>query len=191
MDMRSALSRSDGLCQIRYNAGMLMQSYQFKDIAVINMRSGQPEAKLTQPIIDPFKLEIVGFYTTHTPENILLIRNIRELNRKQVMVDDTDTFSTQDELPRLKEVLDINYQLKGKRVVTHSRKRLGKVEDYIVDTISYHIEKIHVHQPLWRNFSGSTLIIDRKQILEVDNVTVTVSDATIESGALATQQTPT
>lgn len=176
---------------MRYNAGMLMQSYQFKDINIVNMRTGQPVAKLVRPIIDPFKLEIAGFYTTHSPENILLVRNVRELNRKQVMIDDTDVFSSKDELPRLRDVLEINYELKDKRVVTHSKKRLGKIEDYIIDTISYQVEKIHVHQPIWRNLSGSTLIIDRKQILEVDNSVVTVSDATMESGALATQRTPT
>lgn len=176
---------------MRYNADMLIQSHQFRDTQVINMRDGQPAAKIVRPIIDPFKLEIAGFYTNHHPENILLVRNLRELNRKQVMVDDTDTFSSKDELPRLKEVLDINYELDGKRVITHNKKRVGKVEDYIVDTVSYRIEKIHVHQPVWRSFSGGTLVIDRKQILEVDNHKVTVSDATIESGALAAQQTPT
>ncbi|PSO45187.1 hypothetical protein BRC21_00365 [Candidatus Saccharibacteria bacterium SW_7_54_9] len=176
---------------MRYNADMLMQSRQFQDIRVINMRDGQPTTKILRPIIDPFKLEVAGFYTDHKPENILLVRNIRELNRKQVMIDDVDALSSKDELPRLKEVLDINYQLGGKRAVTYSKKRLGKVEDYIVDTVSYRIEKIHVHQPVWRSFSGGLLIVDRKQILEVDNHKVTVSDATIQSHGLATQQTPT
>lgn len=170
---------------------MLMQSQQLKDIDIVNMRTGQPVAKVIRPIIDPFKLEIAGLYTTYQQDNILLIRSIRELNRKQVIVDDTDTFSNKNELPRMKEMIELDYQLKGKRVVTQSKKRLGKVEDYIIDTLSYQIQKLHVSQPLWRNFSGSMLIIDRKQIIEVNNNAVTVSDATVQSGALATQHTPT
>ncbi len=176
---------------MRYNVGMLMQSQQLKDVDIINMRTGQPVAKVIRPIIDPFKLEIAGFYTTYQQNNILLIRNIRELSRKQVIIDDTDTFSNKNELPRLQELLELDYQLKGKRTVTQSKKRLGKIEDYIIDTLSYQIQKLHVSQPLWRSFNGSTLIIDRKQIIEVNNNAVTVSDATVQSGALATQHTPT
>lgn len=189
--MVSRLPRCFGVPRMRYNMGMLMQSQQFKNIDIVNMRTGHPVAKITNPIIDPFKLEIAGFYTTHPTENILLVRNLRELNRKHVMIDDTDTFSSKNELPRLTEVLEINYELKGKHVVTHSKKRLGKIEEYIIDTVSFQIQKIHVSQPIWRSLGGSLLIIDRKQVIEVNDKTVTVSDATIQSGALATQQNPT
>lgn len=168
---------------------MLIKAQQLDNLDVIDMRSGQPVAKLGRPIIDPFKLEVVGFHTTHQTESLLLMRNIRELNRKQAIIDDEEDFSVAEDLPRLKEVLDIDYNLTGKKVYTQSKKRLGKVEDYIIETLGFQIQKIHVHQSVWHSFTGSTLIVDRKQIIEVNDDAITVSDATVQSGALAAQQT--
>ena len=159
---------------------MLIQSGQMNHVEIVNMRTGQPEAVAERVIIDPFRLHVCGFYTTHDP-SILLAANIRELNAEQILIDDVDAFSAREELPRLEEVLSIDYQLSGKRVQTHSKERLGSVEEYVFDSLDFKIQKIYVHQPLWRNLNGQTLIVDRKQILEVNDKHVIVSDGTIKA----------
>lgn len=166
---------------------MLLQSRQLRSLPVVSMRTGGTLAYTRDPIINPFQLEISGIYTTHDDGSILLLHTIREIAPKQVTVDDSDAFSHQEDLPRLEEILRLNYELIGKHVTTQSKQRLGKVEDYVVDTLSHKIQKIHVHQPLWRNFHGSTLIIDRQQIISVNDRSVTVSDGITNSTALATQ----
>lgn len=167
---------------------MLLQSHQFKELPVISMRTGEQVTQVLEPIIDPFRLEICGFYTDYEEASILLLRSAREVGHKQIVIDDLDALSTPDELPRLEEVLRLRYELHSKRVITQSKQRLGKVEEYIIDTLSHKIQKLHVHQPMWRNLQGSTLIIDRQQIISLDDKEVIVSDTAVKSTALATQQ---
>ena len=159
---------------------MLIQSGQMHNVEIVNMRTGQPEASIQQGIIDPFRLLLCGFYTSYEP-NILLTSNIRELNLEQALIDDVDAFSAKSELPRLEEVLSIDYQLLGKRVQTRSQKNLGKVEEYVFDSIEFKIQKIYIHQPMWRNINGQTLIVDRRQILEVNDKHIVVADAIVEA----------
>jgi len=154
------------------------------------MHTGSPVAEITGVIIDPFKLEVAGFYTTNTPENILLPQNLREMNTRRAIIDSSDVFSNRDELLRLQEVLDMCYVLEGKQVVTKSGNKLGKTESYVVDTLSWEIQKIYAHRPVWKSLSTGTLVIDRKQVVEVSASTVVVEDAILRKPRLTAEPVP-
>lgn len=172
-----------------YNMVMLIQSRQLHDSPIVSMRTGYVVTRLQQPIIDPDKLEVCGFHT-HQDNAVLLFNDVREITPKQAVIDDADVLSSPDDLHRLQEVLALDYQLPRKRTLTQSKQNLGTIEDYVIDTLSGKIQKLHVKQPLWRNFSGGTLIIDRGQILEVSDKFVLVSDAVIRAQHALNPQPP-
>jgi len=167
---------------------MLLQSSQLAHGRVISLHTGQQVASLTNPILSPHKLEVVGFYCEdgRGQKTALLSQDIREAAPGKVLIDSEDEITAVGELIRLQGVIDINFTLIGKLVKSVSKKRLGKVEEYIIDTLNFEIQKLYVKQSLLKSFAMQSLVIDRQQIVEVSDKFITVEDAIIVKPAVAT-----
>lgn len=148
---------------------------------ILSLQTGSKIAVIDKPIIDPSKLIVIGFYITSPSDtgNILLCMDIREINRQGIVIDRHDTLVYKQDLVKFKDIIDINYELIGKKVITESGSKLGKVSDFVVDDKSFFIKKIYSRQSVVKNFSGTGVIIDRSQIIEVTDSKLVVKDATV------------
>lgn len=158
---------------------MLKLSSSLINKPVLSLRTGSPIAQVVAPVINPDNLKIEGFYCTDRfkgSTSILLYQDIRELLPKGFIVNDHDVLSDPSELIRLKEILDLNYQLVGKQVVTVSKDKVGKISDYAVEIETMYIQKLYVSQSLLKSFTGGSLSIDRSQIHEVTDTKVIIND---------------
>lgn len=161
----------------------LSSIYHNRDI--LSLRTGQAIGHAYSPVINPDNLKIEGWYASRNGSRdslILPAREIRDLISKGLVVDDQDSITDPKDLVRMKKIIDINFELVGKSVVTDSKKRLGKVQDYSVDDKSLYIQKLYVNPSLLRGINKSQLIIDRTQIIEITNKKVIVKDADVKAG---------
>lgn len=145
-------------------------------------------ATVTTPIINPNNLKIEGFYVQDNRDKrqlILLYQDIRELIDRGYVVDDHDVLVEADELVRLKKVLDIDFQLIGKQVVTTDKEKVGKVSDYAVEVNSMMIQKIYVSQSLMKSLTGGSLSIDRSQINEITPKRIIINELAKKAPATA------
>lgn len=165
---------------------MLLQSKQLVGARIMSLHTGTPVGQLGEAIIDPHKLEVVAFYcerqNRNSEELILLVQDVREATANKVLVDSVDELSTAEHLIRLQEVLKLRFGLIDKNVKTVSKKRLGKVDEYVVDTLNFEIQKLYVKQPFLKSLAMQTVVIDRTQIVEVNDRQITVDDATVTKG---------
>jgi len=150
------------------------------------LQTGAHAARVVRPLVDPFRLTIPGFFLD--TGTILLHQDIRELHKGQFIIDDVDVLSEPEDLLRLKKIIELNYQLIGKRVRTQSKKAVGKVEDYVFDDMTHEIKKIYVKRSVLHSFHESTLVVDRSQVIEVDDTEVIIADALIKSAQFAPQR---
>ncbi len=146
----------------------------------MSLRTGTQVASVVGPIINPNNLKIEGFicqdgYKKNTPL-ILVNQDIRDIIPQGFVINDHDVLTEPGELVRLQKIIAMQFQLLGKHVATTSKQRIGKVEDYAVDLTSMYIQKMYVSQPLYRNFSGGNLGIDRSQIVEITDKKIIVQD---------------
>jgi len=158
---------------------MLQLSATLLNKSVFSLRTGQPVAYVTGPIINPNNLKIEGFYcqdSINKKQLILLYQDIREVLKEGFVVNDHDTLSEPQELVRLKDVLALQFELSGKQVETVSKQKIGKVSDYAVETETMFIQKIYVSQSLLKSFTGGSLSIDRGQIQEITNKNIIIND---------------
>lgn len=163
---------------------MMRLSQQFINRPVLSIHAGHTIGRVVQPIVNPHNLSIIGFYcqSLRSPESLILLpQNIRETSKEGFVINHEEDLAESDELVRLKEVLDLAYELRGKAVVTESGKKLGKVSDYIIDDIGWKVVKIHISRPAWKAVFESALIIDRAQIVSVSKRAVVVKDASVKS----------
>lgn len=145
---------------------------------ILSLQTGAPLARTKQPIIDPRELKIVAFYCEGphiTEPAVLHTDDIRELSGMGIIVDDADSIMAPDQLVRLQEVIDFHFELIGKQIIDTRKRKLGKVEDYSVDLDSFYIIKIKVRQSLLKNFMGANMLIDRTQIVEINDKHIVVN----------------
>jgi sporulation protein YlmC with PRC-barrel domain len=166
---------------------MLQLSNSLLNKAVLSLRTGSPIATITGPIFNPNNLKIEGFYCQDRfdkHELILLQQDIRDVIPQGYVVNDHEVLTPAEELVRLKDVLELNFELIGKQVETISKQKVGKVSDYATEMETMFVQKIYVSQSLLKSFTGGSLSIDRSQVQEITPRRIIIND--LLKGAPAT-----
>ena len=158
---------------------MLQLSGALLNRSVLSLRTGSPVASVTAAILNPNNLKIEGFYCQDRfdkKELVLLYQDIRDVMPDGYVVNDHDVLVEADELVRLKKILDLNFELIGKPVVTVSKQKVGKVSDYAAEVETMFIQKIYVSQSIMKSLTGGSLSIDRTQVQEITPRRIVISD---------------
>lgn len=161
---------------------MLLMGQQLIDKPVMSLRTGQPIGTVTDIIVNPNNLKIEGWYVDDSDSKrraILLSQDVRDIIEVGFVVNDHEALSDTSELVRLESVLRIGFDVIGKTVVIENKKRLGKVNDYAFEKETSFIQKLYVGQSIVKSFSGGNAIVDRSQIIEINNKKIIVQDATV------------
>jgi len=150
---------------------MLVLHNNFIGKPVASIQSGHRVAITRDLLIDPRDMRIFALIVDSPNLGTNLVihsEDIRDFNHQGIIIDTNDQLMEfDDDLVRLKNVADINFQLTNKKVYTETGKKLGKVSDYVVDTTDFLITKIHVNRSVAKSLGTSELIIDRSQIVKV------------------------
>lgn len=164
---------------------MLMLSKSLLDKPVLSLRTGAQVATTTAPIFNPNNLKIEGFYCLDRFDKkrhlVLLYQDIRDFIPQGFVVNDHDVLADPHELVRLKELIDINFELLGKPVQTLSKDRIGKISDYATEVQTMYVQKLYVAQSVLKSFTGGSLSVDRTQIVEITPRRIIIQDLTKDS----------
>lgn len=166
---------------LRYNPGMLLLLKDVIDRPVNDLRTGQVTGYCLGPLLDPKKLQAVGFWCKLSGQKkpkILLLQDNREFNKKGFFVDDQTALSDPEELVRFSGLIKADFELLGKKVKSELRN-IGKVEDYCFNE-NFFVQKLYVSQPLIKSLVNSSLIIDRRQVIDVKPSYILVDEALIK-----------
>lgn len=165
---------------------MLQLSTVYYDRKILSLRTGGPIGHALSPVINPNNLRFEGWYATAIGERdpkILPVGEVRDIIQKGIVVDDHVSITDMDDLIRIKDIVDTGYEVIGKIVKTDSKRRLGKVQDYAVDDKTMYIKKLYISQNMIKNFSTQQLIIDRDQIVEINDKEIIVRETTSRVGS--------
>lgn len=172
---------------------MLQLSKNFQEVPVMSLRTGGKIAIATKPIINPNNLRIEGWYCEDIFSKstlILLAQDLRDVVPQGFAVNDFEVLSEPGELVRLQKILELDFELIGKSVVSNHKRRLGKVADYALDPESMVIQKLYVARPVYKSLTDGQLSIDRSQIIEINDKRIIVREADIKVGAAAPAAMP-
>jgi uncharacterized protein YrrD len=170
--------------RVLYNLLMLRLSSDYHNRNILSLRTGQPIGHAYSPVINPDNLKIEGWYASSVNSRdpkVLPAGEIRDIIKKGLVVNDHDSVTDPEDLVRMKSVLEVNYELIGKSVVTEGKSKLGKIQDYSVDDKSMYVQKLYVNQSLLKGISRGQILIDRSQIIELNDKKIIVKDNTEKS----------
>ena len=145
----------------------------------------------TTPIINPNNLKIEGFYCADAFDRkkilVLLYQDIREVITQGFVVNDHGVLADPTELVRLRETMQLHFELLGKHVISSAKDRIGKVTDYAAEVETMYIQKLYVAPSMFKNLTGGNIGIDRSQIIEITDKNIIIQDlsAHVPAGARA------
>lgn len=164
----------------RYTTNMLQLSATLVNQPILSLRTGTEIATALRPIINPTNLKIEGFYCQDAQDRkrqlILLPQDIRDALPQGFVVNDHDALVEAADIVRLKEVIGLHFELIGKPVVTASKTRIGRIDDYATEIESMYIQKLYVGQSILKSLSGGNLGVDRSQIVEITDKKIIIHD---------------
>ena len=131
-------------------------------------------------IIDPYRFSVLGFWieTSSTKRNdwlILLSQSVRQIEAGKVLINDVSDFNKRQDLPRVKTMLKIDYQIPGKKIVSTNAENLGQAEDFSFKEDNFQITHIIAKPPLHQRFKLTKRHYTRSQIEKISRKSIEVN----------------
>jgi sporulation protein YlmC with PRC-barrel domain len=176
-----------------YNGCMYVLASQLQALPVISLQTGETVAMVQQPLIDAANLEIAA-YSCQVPGRsaslVLPVRDIREHAQDCLIIDAEEELTEAGELVRLRPLLEQKFTPLGKTAVTDLGRKLGRVEDFTINLDTNRIQKLYIKQSVLQSWLGSSLIVDRTQILDITPKQIVIRDTTTQAPLLAGEPAP-
>ena len=152
---------------------MLMLGSRLHDTPVMSLQTGTRLAKITTPVINPANLKILAYEVDgpllNEHPSFLRTEDIREMGALGMIIDSADEIIGLDDVIKVKELRELDFQLIGLPVIDEHKHKLGKVDDYTLETHGYVIQQLNVKRGLLRGLNDTGLLIHRSQIVEVND----------------------
>lgn len=157
---------------------MLLLGSRLIGTPIMGLQTGTKLAQTASPLIDPANLRIMA-YTVEGPllsvhPSFIRMADVRELSDIGMIIDSSDEFINLQDVIKIKELYDLGFHLIGLNVVDETKHKLGKVDDYSLDSSSFVIEQINVRRGMIRSLTDTSLLIHRSQIIEINNKQIVV-----------------
>jgi len=164
---------------------MLILGSRLINAPVMSLQTGTRLATTVKPVIDPANLRIIAY----SVEGDLLVEkpsfirtaDIREYGHIGMIIDSNDELIGLDDVIQVKKVYELNFSLVGLPVIDENRRKLGKVSNYTLDTLDFVIQQIDVQRGFLKGLTDTGLLINRSQIIEINNSSIVVKSPSVKS----------
>lgn len=189
----SASRQSVKICRV-YNDRMYTRVSKLLNLPIVSLQTGEAVAWTRTPVLETTTLEIIAFKCEVDSRGshplVLLVADIRRFTSDGLVIDSEEELADPAEVVRLTPLIKAAYTPIGKGVFTDAGHKLGTVEDYTVNLQTNRIQKLYVRQSVLQAWIGTSLIVDRTQIVEISPRRITVRDTTIKTSILPTDPIP-
>jgi uncharacterized protein YrrD len=157
---------------------MLLLGSRLIGTPVMSLQTGTSLAETKAALIDPSNLKLVA-YELDGPmlaerPSYLRIADVRELSGIGMIVDSSDEFIGEDDVIAIKKLKDLGFVLNGMTVVDEQKHKLGKIEDYSIDTDSFIVQQLTVKRGVIKSLTDTALLVHRSQIIEINDRNIVV-----------------
>lgn len=147
----------------------------------MGLQTGTKLAEAKAPIIDPGNLKILAYEVegrllSERP-SFIRIDDVRELSDVGMIIDSSDEFIGIDDVISLKKIFELNFKLIGHNVIDDTGRKLGKIDDYTLDTDSFIIQQLSIKRSMVKSLTQTGHMIHRSQIVEINDQNIIVKSA--------------
>lgn len=157
---------------------MLILGTRLLNTPVMSLQTGGKLASTQKPVIDPSNLKIIAFEVDGPllSERPALLRtaDIREMGRVGMIINSNDEIIGVHDVIKIEQLYELGFPLIGMSVIDDRKHRLGKVEDYTVETDSFIVQQINVKRGFFKGLTDTGVLIGRSQIVEINDTAIIV-----------------
>lgn len=163
---------------------MLILGSQLIGTPVLGLQTGVRLATISDPLIDPSTLKVLA-YRLEGPllaENpsYILTNDVRELSSIGMIVDSSDEFIGLHDVIKVEELFKLGFKLIGMSVIDQHKRKLGKVDDYSVESSSFVVEQLTIKKGVLKALVDTSLLVHRSQIVEINDRNIIVRTTAIK-----------
>ena len=170
---------------------MLIEGSKLLNYPILSLHTASKIAAVKALIVDPNFLKIVAFEVDAISSRqrlFLEAASVREFSKMGMIVDSDEEFVEQDDVIKLKEMIELGFTLENMKVLSKKKTMLGRVEDFIVTTDDFRVMQLIIKRPIYKSLIDPELVIGRSEIHEINDTEIIVKseESTImkKSGAL-------
>ena len=128
---------------------MLVENSRLIGTPILSIQASGPIGQISSAIIDPNGLKIIAFRIDgpSPSANLLEVSSIREFSELGMVIDSIDELVGRDDIVRLQQVLDLNFDLITLKVESKKGSKLGKVIDYTITPEDFIVQQLIVKRP--------------------------------------------
>ena len=164
---------------------MLILGSRLNEAPVMSLQTGGKLAQLSKPVIDPGTLRIVAYQVTGPllaqDPSFLRTADIREYGRLGMIIDSNDELIGLDDVLEVDKFYKLGFPLIGMQVIDDTGRRIGKVNDYTLETGAYIVQQLNINRGLFKGFNDTGALIHRSQIVEINDKAIVVKSAKNQS----------
>jgi uncharacterized protein YrrD len=173
---------------------MLVLGSRLNDTPVMSLQTGTRLAQTSTPLINPEDLKIIAFelegpLLTEKP-SFLRVADIREMSGIGMIIDSSDELIGLDDVIKIKQLYELDFNLIGMNVIDEHKHKLGKVANYTIETGSYVIQQLDVKQGIIRSLANTGVLIHRSQIIEINDNFIIVKSTAKKVTVIPTVEAP-
>lgn len=164
---------------------MLILGSRLNNTPVMSLQTGTRLAETQRPIIDPATLRILAYEVdgpllTEKP-SFIRTNDIREYGRLGMIIDSTDELIGLEDVIQIQKIYNLQFSLMGIQVIDEHKRKLGKVDDYTLETGDFIIQQLNVRRGFLKGITDTGLLINRSQIIEINNNSIVVKAPSVKS----------
>lgn len=164
---------------------MLILGSRLLHTPVMSLQTGTRLAHTAKPVIDPANLRILAYEVegpllTEEP-SFIRTNDIREYGRLGMIVDSNDELVGLNDVIQIRDIYKLGFGLIGHQVIDEQKRKLGKVDDYTLETGDFLIQQLNVRRGLIKGITDTGLLINRSQIVEINDTAIIVKAPTVKS----------
>ena len=171
---------------------MLITDRRLVNLPVMSLQTGTELARTERPVIDPRNLCVVAFEligpNLDIQPSLLRIEDIRENGSLGLIVDSSDEFVAVDDVIKLQQIYNYNFNLVDLPVIDADKRKLGRVSGFTVEPGNFVIQQLQVKRPILKSLGDTEILVHRNQITSVSDERIIVK-STKKSAAEPLRQT--
>ena len=152
---------------------MLILASKLLNTPIMGLQTGSQLALTGDAIINPANLQILAYKlkaSSFSDEEMLIrIADIRELSRIGFIVDSAEDFILPTDVIKIKEILELNFNILNLKVEDKKGSKVGKIIDYTLSLADFSVQQLIVKRPILKSLNDPTLTIHRSQIVEIND----------------------
>jgi uncharacterized protein YrrD len=144
----------------------------------MGLQTGTKLASTKFPVIDPSNLKVMAYEVDRLllaeHPSFIRIADVRELSDVGMIIDSNDEFVVAKDVIALQKIYELGFNLIGLNVIDEIGHKLGKVDDYSLDTDSFVIQQLNVKRGIIKSLADTGLLVHRSQIVEINDRSIIV-----------------